>query len=90
MTDDDLPAGRVVVGIWQRRTGRTGHETVKLVRAGSRWFVRRRVGPHVDLREHPNRALAHAAIAVVVGEAWVYYPPPCRHGPKHRKVAVAS
>jgi len=87
MTDDDLPAGAVVVGTWQRRTaGR--FETLRLVRSGSRWFVRRRAGGTVEVRELPNRALAYAAVAAVVGDAWTLHLPPARHGPRHLRAAA--
>lgn len=81
-----IPDGAIVVGTWRRRR-RHGplidYDTVRLIRYGSRWFVRLRSGPDVDVDEFPNRSLAHRAVAALVGEFWVYYPPAQRRPVRH-------
>lgn len=70
----------VTVGSWRRRAeGRT--ETIRLVRLPSREYLVLRTGEQPA--QFPNEALAQLAVAKLIGDAWVYCPPPCRHGPRH-------
>jgi len=77
----DARAVGVTVGLWRRRVdGRS--ETIRLVRMpGGSQFLVLRTGE--DPVRFPNQALAELAVARVIGDVWVYCPPPCRHGPRH-------
>ena len=84
---DSRPVG-VTVGLWSRHAaGR--RETVRLVRmpAGTAYLVLR---TGCEPREFPNRALAEAAVAAIVGDAWVYAVPEQRHRPRHAPRQVAG
>ncbi len=70
----------VTVGLWRRRVeGRT--EAIRLVRLPDRRYLVLRTGKQPA--EFPNQAQAELAVAKAIGDAWVYSPPPCRHGPRH-------
>lgn len=75
MDADQAETAAVVVGTWRRRTTTGRFETVRLARAGSLWEV------HATGRP-PLRGLtqsrALAVVAQMIGDAWVYYPPPRR------------
>lgn len=61
---------------WSRRRSDRRYETIRLVRVYAepeRWEVRR-TGPDPAVIERPNRTSALAAVAVIVGDAWVETP----------------
>lgn len=77
----------VTIGLWRRHIGGR-NETIRLVRMpGGEKFLVLRSG--AEQAVFPNRALAEAAIAKVVGEAWVYAVPEQRHRPRHAPRTVA-
>lgn len=77
----------VTVGLWSRLAGGR-RETIRLVRMpGGQTYLVLRSG--CEPREFPNRGLAEAAVALAVGQAWVYAVPEQRHRPRHAPRTVA-
>lgn len=70
---------RVVVDVWWRRRPGRPVESIRLVWVpdAERWQVER---TGCEPSEFPNRSQALAAVAKLVGEAWVHEPSPRRRG----------
>lgn len=77
----------VLVGVFRRiDTDRPRQDTVQLVRCPDRWLVRCRIAGDATVVDVAGETGAHREAVRAMkaaGGIWVYYPPPCRHRPRH-------